>query len=182
MDDDLLFLSATHAARRIKAGELLSTDYVGAVLDAIDASQATLNAFVTVDRDQAMTAAAAADATVASGAKTGPLHGVPVSVKDMVAVAGMPNKNGSFTCENDVPEHDAPAVRRLRSGGAIVVGKTTTPEFGHKGMTDSVLSGTTRNPWDLERTPGGSSGGAAAAVAAAAAEGNDSGIPIQTVR
>jgi len=166
MDDDLLFMTGATVAARIAAGTLRARDHVGAVLDAIDASQDTLNAFVTVDREGALAAAEAADRAVAAGAPLGPLHGVAVSVKDMVAVAGLPNTNGSFTCEHDVPDADAPAVARLRSAGAIIVGKTTTPEFGHKGLTDSLLCGITRNPWNPERTPGGSSGGASAAVAA----------------
>lgn len=166
MNDELLFLSAQQAGRRIREGELRVVDYITTVLDAIEASQATLNACVTINREDARAAAAVADIAVDAGVKTGPLHGIPVTVKDMVAVAGMPNKNGSFTCENDIPTEDAPAVRRLRAAGAIVVAKTTTPEFGHKGLTDSLLSGITRNPWNLERTSGGSSGGAGAAVAA----------------
>ena len=166
MDDDLLFLPAAAVAARIAGGSLSAREHVGAVLDAIEASQDGLNAFVTVDRKGALTAAETADRAVAAGAPLGPLHGVAVSVKDMVAVKGLPNTNGSFTCEHDIPGADAPAVARLRAAGAVIVGKTTTPEFGHKGLTDSLLSGITRNPWNLERTPGGSSGGASAAVAA----------------
>ena len=166
MDDDLLFMPAARVAARIASGGLSAREHVGAVLDAAQASQATLNAFVTIDHEGALAAAAEADRLVAAGAPLGPLHGVAVSVKDMVAVKGLPNTNGSFTCEHDIPEADAPAVARLRAAGAIIVGKTTTPEFGHKGLTDSLLSGITRNPWNTERTPGGSSGGASAAVAA----------------
>lgn len=166
MDDDLLFLPATTVAARIAERRLSARQHVGAVLEAIDASQAGLNTFVTIDHDGALAAAETADRAVAAGAPLGPLHGVAVSVKDMVAVAGLPNTNGSLTCEHDVPAADAPAVARLRAAGAIIVGKTTTPEFGHKGLTDSLLSGITRNPWNTQRTPGGSSGGASAAVAA----------------
>ena len=166
MDDDLLFMPAAAVAARIATGSLSAHEHVAAVLDAAEAGQASLNAFVTIDREGALAAAAEADRRVATGAALGPLHGVAVSVKDMVAVKGLPNTNGSFTCEHDIPQADAPAVARLRAAGAIVVGKTTTPEFGHKGLTDSLLSGITRNPWDTSRTPGGSSGGAAAAVAA----------------
>lgn len=166
MDDELLFMPAARVAREIATGGLSAREHVTAVLDAAEASQATLNAFVTIDREGAMAAATEADRAVAEGRPLGPLHGIALSVKDMVAVKGLPNTNGSFTCEHDVPEADAPAVARLRAAGAIVVGKTTTPEFGHKGLTDSLLSGITRNPWNTDRTPGGSSGGASAAVAA----------------
>jgi aspartyl-tRNA(Asn)/glutamyl-tRNA(Gln) amidotransferase subunit A len=166
MDDDLLFMPAARVAARIASGGLSAIEHVSAVLDAAEASQTGLNAFVTIDRAGALAAAREADRMVADGAPLGPLHGVAVSVKDMVAVKGLPNTNGSFTCEHDIPDADAPAIARLRAAGAIIVGKTTTPEFGHKGLTDSLLSGITRNPWNPERTPGGSSGGASAAVAA----------------
>lgn len=166
MDDDLLFMPAARVAARIASGSLSAREHVSAVLEAAEASQATIKAFVTIDREGALAAADEADRLVAAGAPLGPLHGVAVSVKDMVAVKGLPNTNGSFTCEHDIPGADAPAIARLRAAGAVIVGKTTTPEFGHKGLTDSLLSGITRNPWNLERTPGGSSGGASAAVAA----------------
>jgi aspartyl-tRNA(Asn)/glutamyl-tRNA(Gln) amidotransferase subunit A len=166
MSDDLLFMSAIEATSLIKRRKLSTVEYVGAVLDATEASQPKLNAFVTICRDQAMTLAKAADAAVRQGDKLGPLHGVPVSIKDLVDTAGIRTAHGSHIFADNVPKQDAAAVVRLKAAGAIVIGKTTTPEFGHKGLTDSPLTGTTRNPWALDRTPGGSSGGAAAAIAA----------------
>ena len=166
MTDDLLYLSAVEAAALIRRRQLSPVDYVRTVLAAIEASQETINAFVTVTPDEALESAQVAEDAVAKGRSLGPLHGVPVSVKDLVAVGGHYNKQGSLLFAETVADHDAPAVARLKAAGAIVVGKTTTPEFGHKGLTDCPLTGITRNPWDLSRTPGGSSGGASAAVAA----------------
>ena len=94
------------------------------------------------------------------GESLGPLHGVPVSIKDLVITKGMRTMRGSKLYEQDVPTEDAPVVERLKAAGAIILGKTTTPEFGFKGVTDSLVTGITRNPWHLDRTPGGSSGGA----------------------
>ena len=166
MSDDLLYLSAVEAAALIRRRNLSPVDYVRTVLAAIEASQDTINAFVSLAPDEALEAAQVAEDAVAKGKDLGPLHGVPVSVKDLVAVGGHYNKQGSRLFAEAVADHDAPAVARLKAAGAIVVGKTTTPEFGHKGLTDCPLTGITRNPWDLDRTPGGSSGGASAAVAA----------------
>ncbi|MCP5150521.1 MAG: amidase [Ectothiorhodospiraceae bacterium] len=166
MDIELVFMRATEVADRIRRRELSAVEHVEAVLAAIETWQPHINAFVTVSADAARAAARAADQRVADGSALGSLHGVAVSVKDLVDVAGLPCKKGSRLHADDVPREDAPAVARLRDAGAIVVGKTTTPELGHKALTDSLLDGVTRNPWDLARTPGGSSGGASAAVAA----------------
>jgi aspartyl-tRNA(Asn)/glutamyl-tRNA(Gln) amidotransferase subunit A len=166
MSEDLLFLPATRAAAMIRRGELSPVAYVGAVLDAIDRWQPVINAYVGTCREAALTAAAEAEAAVAAGRPLGPLHGVPVSVKDLVDVGGLRTTHGSHVHADNVARADSIAVARLRAAGAIVVGKTTTPEFGHKGITTSPLTGITRNPWNPARTPGGSSGGAAAAVAA----------------
>ena len=166
MSDELLFLPATRAAAMIRAGALSPVAYVTAVLDAIAASQKTLNAFVTICRDEALSAARSAEQAVKTGRPLGPLHGVPVSIKDLVDVAGLRTTHGSHVHAENVAKADSIAVGRLKAAGAIVVGKTTTPEFGHKGITTSPLTGITRNPWNLAHTPGGSSGGAAAAVAA----------------
>jgi aspartyl-tRNA(Asn)/glutamyl-tRNA(Gln) amidotransferase subunit A len=103
---------------------------------------------------------------VARGGKLGPLHGVPISIKDLLDVEGVHTRHGSAIFEDNVAQADDVLVQRLRAAGAIVVGKSTTPEFGVKGLTDGPSFGVTRNPWNLERTPGGSSGGGAAAVAA----------------
>ncbi|MGE0651769.1 MAG: amidase, partial [Alphaproteobacteria bacterium] len=166
MSDDLLFLPATRAAAMIRRGRLSPVEYATAVLDAAEASQASLNAFVSICRAEALDAARAAERAVREGAPLGPLHGVPVTIKDLVDVAGLRTTHGSHVHADNVAKADSVAVGRLKAAGAVVVGKTTTPEFGHKGITTSPLSGITRNPWNLAHTPGGSSGGAAAAVAA----------------
>lgn len=163
---DLLRLSASQAAAAVRARDISPVALVEAVLDGIGRTQGTLNAFVTIDADGARAAARAAEAAVMRGDALGPLHGVPFSVKDLTWTRGLRTTMGSSLFAGFVPHEDAVPVARLRQAGAILVGKTTTPEFGHKPFTDAPVSGTTRNPWDLARTPGGSSGGAAAAVAA----------------
>lgn len=160
------FVGAEALAEALRRGAMTATDVVGATLDRIERLQPILNAYVTVCREEALAAAAQADADLKAGKSRGPLHGVPVSVKDIVNTAGVRTTWGSRLMENSVPESDAVAVARLKRAGAIVIGKTTTPEFAHKLLTDSPLTGVTRNPWQLDRTPGGSSGGSAVAVAA----------------
>ncbi|WP_166531692.1 amidase [Blastococcus xanthinilyticus] len=164
--NDLLFVPATRAAALIRAKELSPVEYVDAVLDAIDTGDADVNAFATVTAESARAAARRAEQAVIDGAELGPLHGVPVNIKDLFATAGVRTAYGSVVYADNVPDHDDVLVQRLDSAGAIMVGKSTTPEFGHKGVTDSPVFGVTRNPWDLSRAAGGSSGGAAAAVAA----------------
>lgn len=165
MQDDLHWLSATEAAARIRDGALSSVAYTEAILSRIDALQPRLNCFATVAADQARAAAVQADAATRSGATLGPLHGVAVHVKDLFDTAGITTAHGSAIFANNVPTRDNVLVERLKAAGAIVVGKTTTPEFGHKGITDSPAFGITRNPWKLDCAAGGSSGGAASAVA-----------------
>lgn len=162
---DLLFMPARTAAALIRAKKLSPVEYVDAVLAAAHAAQDRLNAFVTIMDAEARAAARAAEAAAMRGAPIGPLHGVPVSVKDEIDVEGVRTTRGSHVFADAVATRDDITVARLRAAGAIVIGKTTLPEFGHKGLTDSPLLGVTRNPWDLSRTPGGSSGGAAAAAA-----------------
>ena len=166
-DIDLLFTSATTAASLIRSGALSPVAYVETVLAAIEREQPRLNCFIEVMAAQARTAARVAEEQVRNGAPLGPLHGVPVHIKDLIDVAGVPTRHGSaiFTESPPAAEDDI-LVARLKQAGAIIIGKTTTPEFGNKGLTDGPSFGVTRNPWNTERTPGGSSGGAAAAVAA----------------
>jgi aspartyl-tRNA(Asn)/glutamyl-tRNA(Gln) amidotransferase subunit A len=152
-------------ARQIRQKEVSPVEVVDAVLRRIEALQPTVNAFITVTADAAREAARRAEAAVLAGEPLGPLHGVPFSVKDLLWTRGVRTTMGSRLFEHQVPAEDAVPVRRLREAGAVLIGKTTTPEFGHKPFTDSPLFGVTRNPWDLARTAGGSSGGAAAAVA-----------------
>ncbi len=138
-----------------------------AVLARIDALNPRLNAFCLVAHEQALASAARSEARWAKGEPLGALDGVPVSIKDLILTQGWPTLRGSRTVDPTQPwDTDAPVTARLREAGAVLLGKTTTPEFGCKGETNSPLTGITRNPWNLDKTPGGSSGGTAAAVAA----------------
>ncbi len=143
------------------------------VTDAVIARAArldpVLNIFAQDMFDTARQQARAAEAAVMSGAPLGRLHGVPITIKDNVPIGGLPMANGSWASADFVPAADAAVVARVRSAGAIVIGKTNLPEFAHKVLTDSPMFGVTRNPWGLDRTPGGSSGGASAALAAGVA-------------
>ena len=163
---ELLFMSAARAAALIRAGKLSPVEYVNAVLDGIERANPRLNAFSHVMANHARRSAMAAEQSVRRGDTLGPLHGVPVSIKDLVEVDGVPFRRGSAIFAEAIGEQDDIVVTRLRDAGAIIIGKTTTPEFGVKALTDGPSFGITRNPWNLERTPGGSSGGGAAAVAA----------------
>jgi len=165
-DADLLFMSAARAAAQIRAGKLSPVDYVDAVLAGIARANPALNAFSHVMADEARRDAITAERAVRRGDPLGPLHGVPVHIKDLVEVAGVPFRRGTAIFADAVGAKDDITVTRLRAAGAIVVGKTATPEFGVKALTDGPGFGITRNPWNPERTPGGSSGGAAAATAA----------------
>ena len=144
--------------------ELSPVEMVRAVLEQIDRRNDVVNAYCWVDRDAAFRAASDSEARWRAGAPRGLIDGVPVGIKDNVLVAGMPARFGSKLTSDAPVTHDAPAVARLREQGATIIGKTTMPEFGWKAVTDSPLTGVTRNPWDTRKTPGGSSGGAVAAV------------------
>lgn len=164
--EDICWAEAGAIVEAVKAGEVTATDVVRAVLERINEADPVLHAFVTVCADAAMEAARAADGRRPKGQSLGPLDGVPVSLKDIILTRGIRTTAGSKLEENFVPDVDAIVVERLKAAGAIIVGKTTTPEFCHKTVTYSPLTGETLNPWDLGRTPGGSSGGSAAAIAA----------------
>jgi aspartyl-tRNA(Asn)/glutamyl-tRNA(Gln) amidotransferase subunit A len=156
--------AALVAAQR--AGQVTAVDAVKAVLERIARFNPAINAFVTVTGEAALRDAEDADLRRKRGEALGLLHGVPVSIKDILYTKGVRTTAGSKLFENFVPDEDAIVVERLKAAGAIVIGKTTTPEFCHKTVTDAPLTGTTRNPWDVTRTTAGSSGGSAAAVAA----------------
>ncbi len=165
-DEDLCFAPATEIARRIASGELSPVDVVDRAIARAEAVQPKLN-FVAVPRfERAREEARAAAEAVRRAESLGPLHGVPITIKDNLATQGDPLTNGSFAFEGVVAQADAALVARLRGAGAIVIAKTTLPELAHKMLTDSPRYGITRNPWSLAHTPGGSSGGASAAVAA----------------
>jgi aspartyl-tRNA(Asn)/glutamyl-tRNA(Gln) amidotransferase subunit A len=155
------------AARMVRDGTASARELVHDALERIAATQDSLNAFVFVDDEGALAAADAVDTARRNGAPLGPLAGVPFGVKDLEDCTGMPTTRGSRWYANAAPaERDDIHVARFRAAGAIPIGKTATPEFGAFGYTASPLLGVTRNPWNTERTPGGSSGGTAAAVSA----------------
>jgi aspartyl-tRNA(Asn)/glutamyl-tRNA(Gln) amidotransferase subunit A len=162
-------MDAVSLSAAMRRRELSPVEVTARSLDRLEETESALNAFVTVDRDGAMAQARAAEAALLRPLGEGadrPLLGVPVSVKDLIDVAGLPCTFGSLTMKDYVPREDAPSVARLRRAGAVIVGKTTTSEFGYRGYTKSLVHGNTANPWNLGRTPGGSSGGAVASVAA----------------
>jgi aspartyl-tRNA(Asn)/glutamyl-tRNA(Gln) amidotransferase subunit A len=165
MTDELALLSAGELAAGYCARRFSPVEVVDAVLGRIERLNPRLNAICTLTADSARREAKAAEAALSRGEPVGPLHGVPLSVKDMVITRGVRTTFGSAIYADHVPTEDAPIVEALRGAGAIVTGKTTTPEFGYKGATHSPVLGVSRNPWKLDRTPGGSSGGAAAACA-----------------
>jgi len=166
-DSALHWWSATELVAAYRAKTLSPVEATCAVLERIEAVNPKVNAFNLVDREGALAAARSSEARWQKGEPLGPLDGVPTSIKDILLTRGWPTLRGSKTVDPAGPwNDDAPAVARLRESGAVLLGKTTTPEFGWKGVTDSALTGVTRNPWNLAMTPGGSSGGAAAQVAA----------------
>ena len=163
---DLCATSAVELARLIRSRELSATELLTAVLARIDEVNPGINAIVTLAAEQASAVAAELDARAARGSFAGPLHGLPIAVKDLAETAGIRTTFGSPIFASYVPSFDAPHVARLKQAGAVVIGKTNTPEFGAGSQTFNPVFGPTRNPYDTRLTPGGSSGGAAAAVAA----------------
>ena len=157
-------MTAAGIARRIRDGDLSPTEVVEAHLDRIEERNARTNAFVTVTDDLARETAAAAERAIDDGDPLDPLHGVPIAIKDLADVEGVRTTAGSLLFEDRIADTDSPFVARLRSAGAIVVGKTNTPEFGLGTTTDNLLVGPTGTPFDPDRVAGGSSGGAAAAL------------------
>lgn len=162
---ELWRLSATRMSDLLGRCELTPTVLLDAVLERIEALNPAINAIVAVDRD-ARAAAAESERRLALGEPRGPLEGIPLTVKDNIPVKGMPATWGSRILADFMPERDELPVARLRAAGAVILGKTNAPEFTLDGYTGNLLFGTTRNPWDLRLTPGGSSGGAVASVAA----------------
>ena len=176
------YASAREIAAAVRDGRISAGEAVEAALDRIAATDDALHAFRHVDADGARAAAAALDAAHARGATPGPLAGVPVAVKEQVAVAGLPREVGSLLMKGNREQADGPAVARLRAAGAVIVGMTAMPEFGHLAFGHSPLGPATRNPWSAGHTPGGSSSGSAAALAAgqvALALGTDGGGSIR---
>ena len=175
---DLCFVPATELARLYRTRKTSPTEVMDAVLARVAAVNPRVNAIVTLDADGARAQARKATASLRRGARVGPLHGVPVTIKDVTPTRGMRTTFGSTLFADHVPDEDALVVARLRGAGAIVIGKTNTPEFAFGPNTFNDVFGPTLNPWNLARTSGGSSGGAAAALATGMgplAEGSDLG-------
>jgi amidase len=178
MSDELWQLSACDTAAGIRSGRFSCREVMESVVGRIRARNPALNAIVYDHTEAALAAAARFDAELASGRPLGPLHGVPVTIKENIDVAGQPTPNGVPDFERIVAPDDSPLVRSLVGAGAIIVGRTNVPEFSMRVTTDNPLHGRTANPWDSEASPGGSSGGAGAAAAAgfgAIHHGNDIG-------
>ncbi len=179
---ELWQMSGLALGEAIASKEVSATEVLEALLARIEAVNPTINAIVTLAAETARDEAKAADQKLAAGDAHGPLFGVPVTIKDLIETKGLRTTFGSVHRQDFVPEQDAVLVERLRAAGCPILGKTNTPEYGCKFATDNFVFGTTRNPWNLECTPGGSSGGAAAQVAAGMgplAVGNDGGGSIR---
>jgi aspartyl-tRNA(Asn)/glutamyl-tRNA(Gln) amidotransferase subunit A len=166
-DHDIAYASAVSLLDLYRKKALSPVEATRLILDRLDALHPKINAFCIVDRDGAVAAARESERRWLHGEAVGRLDGVPVTIKDLLPMRGFPTLRGSRLVERDQDwSEDASATARLREAGAVILGKTTTPEFGWKALGDSPLTGITRNPWDLSRTSGGSSAGAAAACAA----------------
>ena len=166
MNDDLCLTPATELAAAIRSRDVSPVDIVEAVLARIEALNEQVNAFITVDADGALESARAAEAAVMAGEELGPLHGLPVSIKDLEPVAGLRCTYGSKFFEANIADIDGIVTERTKAAGGIIIGKTNACHSGHKDMCDNLIGPPCRNPWKLDRTSGGSSGGAGAAVAA----------------
>jgi amidase len=173
---ELCFTPATELALMIRSKEISPVEVTQAVLDRIDSINPQIHAYITVVPELALEAARECEKAMIRGETLGPLHGIPLSIKDLTPTRGVRTTGGSKYYKNFVPEEDALVVRRLKMAGAVIVGKTNTPEFGIGINATNSVFGTTLNPWDFSSTAGGSSGGAAAALAAGLgplAEGSD---------
>ena len=179
---ELTRLSIEHLAPRLASGEVSPVEVTQAYLDRVEARDPDLNAYCLVMAESALAEARAAEAAIRAGHYRGPLHGVPIALKDLYDVAGVPTTAGSRLFLDNIPSEDAPSVARLRAAGAVILGKLNMHEVAYGVTGDSSHFGPTHNPWDLGRVPGGSSGGSGAAVAAglcAAATGSDTGGSIR---
>ena len=164
-EDDLCFVPATELAARVRARDISPVEVVRAVLDRIERHNGRVNAFAHLAAELALDMAHDAERAVTRGDDLGPLHGVPVTIKDLHQLAGHPMEAGSHTQVGQVADADAPVAERLKAAGAVILGKTTTPEFGWTGVSRSPLTGVTHNPWGYGLNAGASSAGAGAAAA-----------------
>ena len=181
-DDGLAFAPAHRQAELIARKKLSPVELTELYLTRIQELDSDLNAFLTVTADEAMASAGEAEAAVMEGGELGPLHGVPIAIKDLETTRGTRTTFGSLIFKDYIPDSDSGVVERIRGSGAVILGKTNTPEFGVSGTTENRLGEACRNPWDTERTTGGSSGGAGAALAAGLcplATGSDAGGSIR---
>ena len=182
MDDDLAFAPASELRRLIAGKEVSPVELTELYLRRIDRLDSRLDSYLTVAHDQAISAARSAEEAVMRGDDLAPLHGLPISIKDLEMTRGLRTTSGSLIFEDRVPAEDSVVVERVRQSGAVILGKTNTPEFGYLGTTENRLGGPCRNPWNTERTTGGSSGGAGASAVAglcALAQGSDGGGSIR---
>ncbi len=180
--DDLTYMPAWRLAELVRSKELSPVELTAHFLARVHTYNDTLRAYLTVADEHAMESARAAETAVMAGRDLGPLHGVPIAIKDLSATKGIRTTQGTLIHKGRVPDYDDLPVERVRRAGAIILGKTNTPEFGWKGTTENLLGGPCRNPWDLRRTSGGSSGGSASALAAGLcplASGSDAGGSIR---
>ncbi len=166
MSADLAFMPAVEVAQNVREKKISSLEATENFFQRIDRLDSQLNSYITLCQDQALADARAADDAVQRGSNLGPLHGVPISIKDLELTRGVTTTMGSALFSDRVPDMDSIVVERVKASGAIILGKTNTPEFGQSGTTENKVGEPCRNPWNTERTPGGSSGGAAAALAA----------------
>ena len=182
MSSELAFMPATQLSQAIRQREVSSVEVTQLFLDRIQRLDSRLNAYLALRPEQALADARTADDIVARGWAVGPLHGVPISIKDLEMTKDLPTTMGSALFRDRTPDIDSIVVERVKASGAIILGKTNTPEFGQSGTTENRVSDPCRNPWNTARTPGGSSGGAGAALAAGLctiATGSDGGGSIR---
>ncbi|MEC9280189.1 MAG: amidase family protein, partial [Chloroflexota bacterium] len=163
--NEICYLNAREIRDKIRNREVSAVEVMEAHLIQIESVNPTVNAIVTLHSDRAMDGAKAADESISNGDALGPLHGLPTAVKDLTLTKGIRTTFGSRIYEDNVPDHDAIIVERIRKAGAIVIGKTNTPEFGAGSNTFNALFGSTLNPYDTSKTCGGSSGGAGVSLA-----------------
>jgi aspartyl-tRNA(Asn)/glutamyl-tRNA(Gln) amidotransferase subunit A len=182
MSTEIHWLPAVELARLVRSGELSAREIAEAMVERVERVNPVVNAIISWDPEQVLRDAAALDEHQARHGVSGPLHGVPYTIKDLTAVAGLPLTLGVKALRDNVVDHDAPVAERMRGAGGLFLGKTNTPEAGYCGKTDNHLFGATLNPWNTGLSAGGSSGGAGAAVAAGLgplAEGSDGGGSIR---
>ena len=182
LDDELAIAPATELLELMMTKEISSVELTELYISRIDRLDSKLNSYLLLTQERAMESAKAADDAVVRGDEVGPLHGLPIPIKDTQMTAGVRTTMGSLVFKDRVPERDAAVVERVLGAGAIMLGKTNVPEFGMVGTCENRLGDPGRNPWNTDHTPGGSSGGAAAAVAACLgpmATGSDGGGSIR---